>query len=178
MRIIEAELKRILGVSAEISKTQYAKHGDFSSNVLMKHRLKFQDHEFTSDIIEAFEVVNGHLNMYVLKTLSHPFEGKSIRTYKGRMKDVQERLVHEGYGNGRSGLVWPDLAKAYNLLNATMITYGSVKVSEVKGFIDQFEAYDKGHIYRSDSQEVLSGICTLLTYSIHLLERLIYEEHI
>lgn len=178
MRIIEAELKRILGVSAEISKTQYTKHGDFSSNVLMKHQLKFEDFDFTSEIIQDFQVVKGHLNMSVSEHLTSPYEGESTSHYRGRMKDVQARLSHEGYNGPTDRVVWPEMAKAYNLVNATMQIYGRVEASEVAILLERFEAYDNGHIYRKDSKEDLIAICKLLTYSIDLLERLTYEEHI
>lgn len=177
-RIIKQILKDSLRVEAEISLPRNKDHGDYSSNVILKNKLSLEliEELLPSDLLESYEVINGHLNLFVKVDLQPCFDGPVLRILEHRMKSVCNRLMVEGYTQtSKLEGSWLSLSKAYNLLNQTQKTFGSVKSVEIEALIKTFEDLDYGYIYRNDSSDQLAAIVNLLAYCISLLERVIYE---
>ncbi|MBN2797365.1 MAG: hypothetical protein JXR88_18285 [Clostridia bacterium] len=177
MRIIKDFLEQDLRVPVEISKVSNKQFGDFSSNVLMKYQLQDVDLKCPS-WIEKYEIINGHLNLFISTKIEPVVEGLSVRIYRGRIYDIYNRLTKEKYLDNTEQIIWPELIKIYNLINMTQKTYGFVSEEDVASLIHLFEQYDSGFIYRNQRREILCSIRLLLENILTLLERVVYEKHI
>ncbi len=155
----------------EVIISDKSKHADYSSNVLMKHKINKDDlltHLLSHPLIEEATVVNGHLNItmkdeLVLKT------GKPIDQLS-RMKTIHDRLNIEGYTDGCISKEWLPLVKKINEMNHALDIYNESFGIE-KDVLNLFESLDNGYVYRGLPKEALGGIFKVLKQMLLVLER-------
>lgn len=178
MRILEEELTRLLGCKAEVTVCKHKRLGDFTSNVMMVHKLANSSAAVleTSQLIDSFSIDKGYLNFFVPSALIEMPDRPSVRTIDHRMKKLSSRLLEEGYTDlGIADRYWLFLAKALYLLNGTWERFGRVSEQEGQDLIKCFEDLDYTYVYRQQNKETLSYIQSLLTRCVWLLERISYE---
>lgn len=170
MMWLKQYLETSLKVAVEISKPK-KQFGDYSTNVLLKEKLDktvveacLEAHELIAD----YKLVNGHVNIYLHKTLII-YDGPLA--FNLRMTSIHDRLEVEGYTQGQAGEDWHDLIKLCNELNYSLDNYGtSFNLDE--SIKKTFEKLDLGYIYRVQSDEVLGGIYLILHQVLIALGRL------
>lgn len=155
----------------EVSLSDKSKHADYSSNVLMKHKIDKDElltHLLDHPLIEEATVVNGHLNITVTGELivktGNPAHDLS------RMKTIHDRLNIEGYTEGVISNEWLPLVKKINEMNHSLDLYKESFGLE-KVVLNLFENLDNGYIYRGLPKEVLGGIFKVLKQMLLVLER-------
>lgn len=177
MRIIKAFLDENLQVDCDVRVCKNLKHGDYTTNAVLKYKLDIKDLK-CPDWIDHYELVGGHLNLYVSTQLQPLYQGEKKRDIKHRMKDILNRLSIEGYTEDYEILVWEQLVKSYNLLSLTYQKYGYAEKKYVDNLVDIFEKLDHGFVYRLKNHETLCAIRDLLNRIVTLLERIDYEEYL
>lgn len=177
MRIIKEFLDKNLGVDCDVKVCKNLKHGDYTTNAILKYKLDIKDLK-CPDWIDHYELVAGHLNLYLSTQLQPLCSGEKKRDVSHRMTDILNRLSIEGYTEDYKVMVWEQLVKSYNLLYLTYKKYGCVERQYADELVATFENLDQGFVYRFKSHESLCAIRDLLNRIVALLERIDYEEYL
>ncbi|MBI9013057.1 MAG: hypothetical protein JEZ08_12565 [Clostridiales bacterium] len=178
MKLIKEILKNALvkqDFKGEVSLSPSKKisHGDYTSQVLLRHRVDeealVRDLE-THELIQKVVILNGHLNLYITEKLleAEPCELKSKKT--NRMRMIRNRLYDEQMTEGETPHYFLPLVKKTNELICSLKELNQSDGLE-KELIDTFEKLDFGYVYRQLTKSDLGGIYQLLNTCLMVLER-------
>ena len=169
----EALMKQDFTGEVSLSLPKKVSHGDYTSQVLLRHRLDeeqlIRDLK-THDLIQEVVIVNGHLNLYITEKLleTKPVELNSDKA--GRMRVIRDRLCDEQLTEGEIPNDFLPLVKKTNELICSL---NNLNISDglEKEMIETFEKLDLGYVYRQQTRSDLGGIYRLLNTCLMVLER-------
>lgn len=178
MILIKNILKEALnrqGYKGEVSLSlpKKAAHGDYTSQVLLRHRLDEQrliDDITTHDLIREAVVVNGHLNLYITDALLDIKSDELNNCKARRMCMIRNRLLDEGMTEGEIPQYFLPLVKKANELICSLDELNTSDGLE-KEIMETFEKLDFGYVYRQQTKSDLGGIYRLLNTCLIVLER-------
>jgi len=169
----EALIKQDFKGEVSLSLPKKVSHGDYTSQVLLRHRLDeeklIRDLE-THELIQRVVILNGHLNLYITENLleTTPCELKSNKTKRMRM--IRNRLYDEHMTEGEVPHYFLPLVKKTNELICSLKELNLSDGLE-KEMIETFEKLDFGYVYRQQTKSDLGGIYRLLNTCLMVLER-------
>lgn len=169
----EALIKQDFNGEVSLSLPKKVSHGDYTSQVLLRHRLEEEQliHDLeTYELIQEVVILNGHLNLYITEQLLEvtPCELKSNDAKRMRM--IRNRLYDEHLTEGEIPDYFLPLVKKTNELICSLKEL-NLPDGLGKEMIETFETLDCGYVYRQQTTSDLGGIYRLLNTCLMVLER-------